>query len=112
MIFALSADDNCLMVFADEPGAIAYCEGVDVEDGLWKFFDDLGLPLDAKFSAPNSRGSFAVVSGRYSLHRSTEDSRKNLNSYLDGVAAVEGNPPLSDIISVRRYLESQGNERA
>ena len=38
MIFAFDTDDRSLMVFSSEAEAIAYCEGVDVEEGGWSLF--------------------------------------------------------------------------
>jgi hypothetical protein len=38
MIFAFATDDRTLLAFQSESEAIAYAEGVDVEDGVWLFF--------------------------------------------------------------------------
>src|SRR5689334_3018110 len=58
MIFAFATDDRGLMTYADEAEAVAYAEGIDVEEGGWRFFAADGAELEAVFSTPNSRGSF------------------------------------------------------
>ena len=73
MIFALAIDDRTLMVFPDEAQAVAYCEGIDVEEGNWLFFNDNGKPLDAVFTTPNKHGSFAEP-GRAKRWRVAPDS--------------------------------------
>lgn len=103
MIFALSTDDKTLMVFASEAEATAYAEGIDVEDGVWLFFDDCGFPLAATFSAPNKRGSFSVVSGTYHLHPGQGQS---LSALLPEVASVEGVAPLNTVAGVMELLAS------
>jgi hypothetical protein len=66
-IFAFATDDKGLEVFLSKEEAIAYCEGIDVENGEWLFWDEYGASLEAKFSIPNKKGRFSVVSGKYDL---------------------------------------------
>lgn len=42
MIFALATDYRSLFVFASVVEAVAHCEGIDVEDGGWAFWDGAG----------------------------------------------------------------------
>lgn len=104
MIFAFATDEKTLMVFPSESEAIAYCEGVDVEEGNWFFFDSDGKPLDAVFTAPNKQGSFSMVSGFYILRPSAKVSVKSLLDQLGEVAAVEGKPPLNSLTVIKRLL--------
>jgi hypothetical protein len=69
MIFALATDDRSLHAFLDAGLAIAYCEGIDVEDGTWEFWGPTGEALDPVFSTPNTRSGKWVSSGttRFSL---------------------------------------------
>lgn len=103
MLFALSTDDRTLHIFADEAAAISYCEGVDVQDGGWRFFDGEGEPLEAVFVKPNRRGVFLVESGVYVLRRPSTP-KEPLIEALDGVAAVEGPPPLNSVAEVKKLL--------
>jgi len=67
MIYALSADDGALHVFASATEAISYCEGYDVADGLWRFFSADGKPLEAIFSEPARKYTFTISHGVYDL---------------------------------------------
>lgn len=70
MIFALATDDRSLHGFADAGRAVAYCEGIDVEDGVWEFWGSGGEALQPVFSVPDSRNGSWVLSGVYSLQQS------------------------------------------
>jgi hypothetical protein len=102
MIFALSTDDRTLQVFNAEAEAIGYAEGIDVEAGVWRFFDSCGAPLEAVFTKPNT-GRFLVASGKYYLRPA---AGVNLIECLGEVAAVEAPAPLNTISAVRERLAS------
>ena len=104
MIFAFATDDRTLMVFPDESKAIAYCEGIDVEEGNWLFFNDDGNQLDVEFTTPNIHGSFSVVSGVYSLRPSAKVPTKSLLEVLEDVGNVEGEPPLNTVAEIKKLL--------
>jgi hypothetical protein len=103
MIFAFATDDRTLMVFASEAEATSYAEGIDVEDGVWLFFDECGAPLQAIFTTPNKRGSFLVQSGIYHL-KSVQG--QNLAELLPQVSLVEGRSELNTISAVVERLAS------
>ena len=102
MIFALSTDDRTLTAFPTEADAIAYCEGVDVEDGVWLFFASDGKPLAPRFTTANRHGLFSVVSGSYVLDPAS--SGVHLRDVLKGVAAVDG-LEFTCTDDVRRHLD-------
>jgi hypothetical protein len=106
MIFAFSTDDKTLMAFPNESEAISYCEGIDIEEGGWIFFDGNGNPLDAVFTTPNKHGSFSVISGTYVL-RPSASSINHLLSLLEEVAAVEGMTQFNSVAEIRRTLTLQ-----
>jgi len=54
MIFVI-ADDNLLSIYDSESELQGACEGIDVEKGVYQFFDDAGKPLEAKFINPNEK---------------------------------------------------------
>jgi len=87
MVFALATDDGRLMTFPSAREAEAYCDGIEIEDGLWLFFADDGSPLEARFERPNRRGPF-TVSGIYKLQRAL--SGRWLQERLDKVKTVQG----------------------
>lgn len=103
MIFALSTDDKTLMIFVSEAEATAYVEGIDVEDGVWLFFDDCGFPLTATFSTPNKRSAFCAESGVYHLQPS---QGQNLSELLPEVASIEGAAPENTVVGVMTLLAS------
>ena len=108
MIFALSTDDRTLSVFATAAEAIGYCEGIDVEDGIWLFFANDGTPLEPRFTQPNRRGRILVRSGTYILEPAS--AGVHLCDAIEGVAAVEGSG-MSSLEDVRRHLHCGGASR-
>jgi hypothetical protein len=104
MIFAIATDDLGLMVFATPPDAVAYCEGIDVQQGGWEFYGEDGRPWEAKFTRAATAGRFVVDSGEYTLMPSSQTGLPSLRERLDLVRYVEGVPGLSSIADIRRLL--------
>ena len=89
MVFAYAIDDGSLTAFSTEGEAIAYAEGIDVEDGAWRFFADDGAELTPCFKAANERSAWFVRSGNYNLVRG-ERSNFNLRDLMPEVRSYEG----------------------
>jgi hypothetical protein len=104
MIFALSTDDRSLAVFSDADSAIAYCEGIDVAEGVWLFWGPAGQPLEAVFSVPASSGLFMVNNGKYTLAFSSSGEKPGLNESLAGVAALDPNPYFPSLAAIAEHL--------
>lgn len=102
MIFAAATDESSLMVFATAAEAIAYCEGVDVEDGLWLFWDESGAALKPEFLSANYRGRFIVGSGTYRLVGAPD--QPSLTEALAGIRNMEANPHFASMAALRAYL--------
>jgi len=102
MIFALATDERTLLVFASAREAMAHCEGIDVEDGVWRFWDRRGDPLQARFSQPNRRGSFSVANGEYSLE--STPGGQHLIALLRGIGRIGDNPFFDSPTAVGAYL--------
>jgi hypothetical protein len=102
MIFALATDDKSLLVFHDAMSAIAYCEGIDVEDGVWNFWGSGGEALEPVFSQPNERTGSWVSNGAYSLQPSAK--LQDLLASLDEVGHLEPNPYFSSLAAVAEHL--------
>src|SRR5687767_13316562 len=71
MIFAF-ADDSTLSVYENPADAIRDFEGIDVESGVVRFYNDAGVYLEPRFITPNRTGKLLglfgwVVSGSYEL---------------------------------------------
>ena len=88
MVFALDNDDGGLLAFPSIAEAAAHCKGVDVEDGFWRFFDEDGSPLEARWERPAEPANAATVSGKYTLQRAM--SGLWLQERLSQVATVRG----------------------
>lgn len=104
MIFALATDENTLFVFAAATDAIASCEGIDVEDGGWRFWDMAGNPLAAQFLTTNIRSGVTVASGSYRLVPASGPS--TLGECLRSIGQISDNSRFPDISAVRRHLAS------
>lgn len=102
MIFALATDEGSLHVFGSSFDATAHCEGIDVEDGGWLFWDWLGAPLVARFDSPNRRGALVVESGNYSLVSAR--GLPCLAEVLSDIRAIDSNPWFPNLASVAEHL--------
>lgn len=109
MIFVL-ADDNILHVVNSEAELQGAFEGIDVEEGLYKFFDETGNLLVAEFIKPNKRGKLFgifkwVSSGTYRLN-AAPSSKPRLMDILSSVAGLQRNSRFSSLDEVKEFLTS------
>ena len=86
-------------------------EGVDVENGIYRFFDESGKPLVAEFVVPNERGRTLglvswVRSGTYRLIGSDDVSVPHLSEVLNTDVGLAFNRHFLDLDAVRRSLAS------
>ena len=103
MIFVAETEERILYAFADEASAIAQCEALDVESGVWLFWDDTGAPLEPEFITPNKRGILSVVNGTYRLVPASEGHHAILDEALDEILHIQVAGEWS-AESVRSYL--------
>ena len=96
------------MVFPSSDAAIAYCEGIDVADGGWRFWGASGEPLEAVFSTPASQGKFFVSSGVYTLAPSSATEALSLRESLAGIRHLEPNPFFADVASLQLHISERG----
>ncbi|MDQ1814209.1 hypothetical protein RBA41_12915 [Massilia sp. CCM 9210] len=107
MIFAADTEECSLLVFPDALTASAYCDAVDVEALLWRFWDDEGAPLMPAFTVPNERHFFTTTTGVYSLVPVREGQYEFLWDALRHIRQVIGEMPFTDVRAVRDYLVQQ-----
>jgi hypothetical protein len=108
LTFAFATDDRTLLVFDNRETPVAKAEGIDVEEGMWLFFDAVGYPLEPVFTRPNTRGWLTVSSGTYYLQRAQGEGLRNLFDCLDEVVLVEGAPTYQMLSQNRaRYRAEQ-----
>ncbi|WP_454831445.1 hypothetical protein [Pseudoxanthomonas wuyuanensis] len=108
MIFAVATDERTLFVFASAATAIAYCEGTDVEDGGWLFWDEAGIALTPEFLTPNYRDRFTVGSGTYQLVPAPLGP--SLAEAIAEFNHLEANPYFADLSAVRTHLAIAARE--
>lgn len=107
MLFALSTDDRTLMVFGDAADAVAYCEGLDVAEGGWRFWDAAGAPLEAAFAEPAVRGRLITANGRYALVPAHAPDAVPLRACFDAIRALTPNPHIADLAALRLMLDER-----
>ena len=111
MIYVFANDDRGLTAYASEAEAISACEGVDVEDGNYRFFSSGGQPLLPRITRPTTRGFGVVTSGLYELRNDTTPTSADLTSLLSQVTYVEG-CGLTNVADVVARMESHANASA
>jgi len=110
------SDDGCVRIAESEAQVIRDCEGVDVQSGVWWFFDEAGRPLVPVFDVPVKEtrvlGLFRMVdSGKY--HLEPGDSSHPLYvdplwlSLLEAVV-LEPNPHFASLEHLKAALRSNG----
>jgi hypothetical protein len=108
MVFALDKDDGGLLVLPSAAEAAPHCKAVDVQDGYWRFFDDDGSPLEARFERPAEPASATFVCGPYTLHRAM--SGLWLQELLSRVVTVRGGG-LTTVAELEEALKSNRGKR-
>ena len=107
MIFVF-AEDSSLEIIASLEEARRNYECVDVESGVFQFFDDKGMYLEPQFTKPNRSGRFLgifkwVESGEFELVSSPK-ADEDINTYLAETSELEPNPWFTELDEVRRFL--------
>lgn len=94
-IFFALCEDGTLEIFESVNEIRKHCEGIDVESGVWQFYDAQGKPLKAHFNTPN-----VVKKHLFGLITSIASSQ-----HFDLVLAISGDePPLLDILTEQTIL--------
>ena len=104
MLFAGSVDDGTLFVFDTVALATSYCEGIDVEDGVWRFWDEEGNALRPEFTVPNQRGGFTVGNGVF--HLEPDPTGQALALFLSHLRSMEPNRHYGSLEEVRAKFGS------
>jgi hypothetical protein len=110
MIFVF-ADDGTLEIIAGPEEAKQEYEGIDVEEGVYKFFDETGTRLNPNFIKPNKRSKFSVQSGEFELLPSTHSNEDDIFSHLNEASELNPNRWFNDLGEVKRFFENQRRSR-
>jgi hypothetical protein len=110
MILALG-EDGVLSVFSDIHDVRRACEGIDVDNAVWSFFDENGRPLLPVFNTPNvvkpilfGTVSTVVSSRDFDFLPITNGSKPGLLEILPSNVTLDRNPYFSTIEQVRTHL--------
>jgi hypothetical protein len=106
MIIALATDDRSLFVFRSVESAAAYCEGIDVEDGVWHFWDAGGSPMKPVFVEPNERSGAWIRNGTYTLEPAEFSGSPALTEALRQPVFLQPNPYFESVESLQVHLAS------
>ena len=88
--FALSRN-HTLHVFGSLEEIPAQVDALEVEDGVWKFYDQDGHPAEVLWQQPNRRGLLRAEPGRFLLRRAeAEHTLAPLRSRLATIERVQG----------------------
>jgi len=104
------ADDQTVHVLPDIASVRRECEAVDLEDGIYRFFDELGRRLVPRFIAPVERrsiflGVFTTIGGgSFELELDPQDDGSAFETSLANVVVIEPNGKLTTILDLARHV--------
>ena len=112
MIFVF-AEDATLSIAADVDAVRRMCEPIDVESGVFQFYDADGRPLAPRFTRPNRQTKiigvvWSVTQGDFTLEPAETGGYDNISVALLETAALETTPFFADLGAVRHYLTGRG----
>ena len=102
------AEDQTVSVYPDIESVQGECEAIDVEEGAFSFFDELGRRLIPRFTAPVSRspllfGIGLVGGGSFELDLDPED-QSAFEASLANAVAIEPNRWFATIADLASYV--------
>src|SRR6266550_2353467 len=103
------AEDQTVAVLPDLDSVRTQCETVDVENGVYRFFDDLGRQLMPRWIAPVERTSILgkiklVGGGEFELELDPQDQGSAFETSLERVVAIEPNPLFETVAELARQV--------
>lgn len=103
------ADDQTVTVLPDMESVRSDCEAIDVEEGAFRFFDELGRRLVPRFTASVRRTSLLfgiklVGGGNFELDLDPQDQGSAFETSLVNVVAIEPNPWFATIADLAHYV--------
>ena len=102
------ADDQTVSVFPNLASVQGECEAIDVEEGAFTFFDELGRRLVPRFTAPVRRspllfGIGLVGGGNFELDLDPDD-QPSFETSLANAVAIEPNRWFATLGDLGRYV--------
>ncbi|MEC4723842.1 DUF1795 domain-containing protein [Noviherbaspirillum sp. CPCC 100848] len=105
-VFALAIRDRVLHVHENEEQACRRVNALEVEDGMWAFFNSMGMPLQAEFTEPNT-GKIWRSEGKYRLRSRSLPTTMSLRACIHQIAKVVGSPPFDSVTAIQLHLDRQ-----
>lgn len=115
MIIAF-AEDQTVSIFPDMSSVQQECEAIDVEEGAYLFFDELGRRLIPRFTAPVRRsrllfGIELVGGGDFELDLDPKDYSAFETSLANAIA-IEPNRWFGTIEDLGRYVSENRRRKS
>ena len=112
MVFAF-LEDGTLVVHATPSEATREYEGIDVESGVVRFYDESGIYLEPRFTTPNRMGKMLglipwVESGSYELVPNPSADADSFALALHETGALEPNPWFASLDELKATLAARG----
>ena len=112
MILAF-VEDGSVAVYQTVADAVRPYEGVDVESGVVRFYDDSGTFLEPRFVTPNRRGRYLglfgwVISGQYELFPNPSANQDPIALALYETSVLEPNPWFATLDQLKTALSERG----
>jgi hypothetical protein len=112
VIFAFG-EDGTLEVFGTAAEATLQYEGIDVESGVVRFYDEHGTFLEPRFTTPNRRGRILglmewVESGTYELVPNPTADEDSFALALYETQVLEPNQWFSSVEELKTSLAAKG----
>jgi hypothetical protein len=103
------AEDQTVSVLPDIDSVCRECESVDVENGVYRFFDESGRHLLPHWPSFVERRSLfgeikSVDGGRFDLELDPEDDGSSFEVSLSNVVAIDPNLTFETIEDLARYV--------
>ena len=111
-MIAVFVEDGPLEVAEDIDEANRSYEGIDVESGVFVFYDEQGRYLRPDFVEPNRSGRYLglipwCVSGRFELRAEPDAKEASFEQALDEVSRISPNRWFRSVREVRDHLDDR-----
>ena len=112
LVFAFD-EDGTLSVFDSASGAISEYEGIEVENGVVKFYDSCGIYLQPVFTTPNTSGKLLglvpwVASGEYALTPNSGTGGDSFALALSNTVSLNPNSWFATLAQLKAELSEKG----
>jgi hypothetical protein len=105
-------DDRTLSVASDEASVYRNCEGVDVQSGVYRFYNESGNSLKVVFDVPVKQGKWwslwSVDSGLYHLEVDLNPTGEPLWASFQQTAFLEPNEHFASLDDLKTFLRAHG----